>query len=83
VALEAPVPWRRRRPPTDASRARQAAAESLDTARTERSRQQGLADDERHSVIAPLRRIREKNHLAELFIETIERGRRDSGPSSG
>jgi hypothetical protein len=84
VALEAPVRWRRDRPPSAASRAREAAVASLSTARTERDRQKGLADTEHHEVVAPLRRMREQNHLAELFIGTLERGRRrDSGPPAG
>lgn len=83
MAVEAPVRWTRRRLPTDASRAREAAAESLSAARTERTRQQDLADAEHHEVVAPLRRMREQNHLAELFMRSLERGRRDSGPAAG
>lgn len=83
MAVEVPVRWTRRRLPTDASRAREAAAESLSAAETERARQRGLAEAEHHEVVAPLRRMREKNHLAELFIATLERGRRDSGPAAG
>jgi hypothetical protein len=79
VAVEAAVRWRRNRPPTDASRARQDAAESLASARDERDRQQGLADSEHHEVVTPLRRMREANHLAEMFMRTLEGRRGDSG----
>lgn len=80
AAVEAAVRYRRNRPASDASRAREAASKSLDAARTERDRQQGLADSERHEVIVPLRRMREHNHIAEMFLDTLERGRRrDTG----
>lgn len=83
MTLEATVRWRRSRLPTDATRARQAAAQSLSAAAAERDRQQGLADAERHEVIVPLRRIREHNHVAEMFLKSLERGHRDSGPARG
>ena len=74
MTLEAaPVRFRRSRMPTDALRAREAAAESLAAAAAERDRQQGLADAERHEVIVPLRRIREHNHLSEMFLRSLER----------
>lgn len=75
--------WRRSRPLTDASRARVAAARSLSTASAERDRQQGLADAEHREVITPLRRMREANHLAEMFRQSLERGDRDTGPAAG
>lgn len=78
----APVRWRRNRPPTDGSRARTAAAESLRTANAELARQRGVAAAEHSDVVLPLRRIRERNHVAELIAGMIERGHRDSGPAT-
>lgn len=83
AALEAPVRLRRNRPPTDASRAREAAAEARTAAEIERDRQRSLAEAEHHEVIAPLRQMREHNHLADLFLRSLERGRHDSGPAAG
>ena len=36
--------------------------------------QQAAASAEHRDVLAPLRRMREKNHIAEDFIELIRRG---------
>jgi hypothetical protein len=82
VITEAPVRWRRSPPAGDAAGARVAAARSLNVAETERDRQQALAGTERQHVVLPLRKMREENHLSELFMKTLDgKRRRDRGPA--
>lgn len=54
-----------------------AAAEALMSrheAEAELGRQRGMAAAEHRDVLGPLRRMREKNHIAEDFIDLIKRG---------
>jgi hypothetical protein len=56
-----------------------AAAEALvsrERAEAELQRQRAARDAEHEDVLTPLRRMRERNHLAQLFIETIQQGHR-------
>jgi hypothetical protein len=53
------------------------AAEALmsrEAAEAELGRQQASAAAEHREVLAPLRRMRERNHIAEDFIDLIKRG---------
>lgn len=43
-------------------------------AEAELRRQQAAASAEHRDVLAPLRRMRERNHIAEDFIDLIKRG---------
>ena len=54
-----------------------AAAEAImsrEAAEVELGRQKAAMSAEHTEVVAPLRRMRERNHLAESFIESIRRG---------
>jgi uncharacterized membrane protein YqiK len=56
-----------------------AAAEAIisrERAEAELERQRATAHAEHVDVVAPLRRMRERNHLAEMFIRTIQEGYR-------
>jgi hypothetical protein len=56
-----------------------AAAEAVisrEQAEAELQRQRDARDAEHEDILTPLRRMREKNHLAELFIRTIQEGHR-------
>jgi hypothetical protein len=56
-----------------------AAAEAMmsrEAAEAELVRQKAAAHDEHRDVVAPLRRMRERNHLAEMFIRSIQEGYR-------
>lgn len=47
---------------------------SREKAEAELGRQRDAAAAEHRDVVAPLRRMRDRNHLAEMFIRTIEEG---------
>lgn len=66
----------RRRPPDKdgALAASAAAAASRERAEAELGRQQAAASAEEHQVLGPLRRMRERNHIAEDFAAHIRRG---------
>jgi hypothetical protein len=68
--------FRRKDParPDPAGAAARAAGASREHAETELERQKSAAHAEHAEVVAPLRRMREKNHLAEMFIATIREG---------
>lgn len=69
-------PWRHVQapdPPDPAVPAAEAVA-SRERAEAELGRQQAAMSEEHRDVLAPLRRMREKNHIAEDFIELIKRG---------
>ena len=69
------MPFRRKRPPADG--ALTAAAEAIvsrEQAEAELARQKAVASSEQNHVLAPLRRMRERNHIAEDFAEAIRRG---------
>jgi hypothetical protein len=51
---------------------------SREQAEAELERQKSLRDAEHLDTLMPLRRMRDKNHLAEMFIRTIEEGYRRS-----
>lgn len=56
-----------------------AAAEAIvsrERAESELARQKQAAHTEHRDVVAPLRRLRERNHIAEMFIATIQEGHR-------
>jgi hypothetical protein len=63
-------PWRRRRR-DGAESAKAAASESLEQARDDLAAQRAAAIREHRDVILPLRRMRERNHIAEQFIRSI------------
>lgn len=58
----------------DPSGAAAEAVVSREQAEAELVRQRATAHAEHRDVVAPLRRIRERNHLAEAFLETIREG---------
>jgi uncharacterized membrane protein YqiK len=67
----------RRRRRTGGSQAAAAdAVVSREKAEAELERQRALRDAEHLDTLTPLRRMRDKNHLAEMFIRTIEEGYR-------
>jgi hypothetical protein len=47
-------------------------------AEAELGRQKDARDAEHRDILTPLRRMRDKNHLAEAFLATIEEGYRRS-----
>jgi hypothetical protein len=54
-----------------------AAAEAIisrEQAEAELQRQKDARDAEHHDILTPLRLMRERNHLAEMFIATIREG---------
>lgn len=67
--------WRRKPPvlPDPASAAAEAVV-SREYAEAELERQKAVAHTEHTEVVAPLRRMRERNHLAEMFMRTIQEG---------
>jgi hypothetical protein len=66
---------RRRHPKRDAAAAAGAeAATSRERAEAELGRQQAAADDEQRQVLGPLRRMRERDHIAEDFADLVRRG---------
>ena len=50
------------------------AVASRERAEAELGRQRDARAAEHRDVVAPLRRMRDRNHLAEMFIRTIEDG---------
>jgi hypothetical protein len=67
--------WRRR--PAKRNGALAASAEAVASrkqAEAELGRQKAAASAEEHHVLAPLRRMRERNHIAEDFADLIRRG---------
>jgi uncharacterized membrane protein YqiK len=65
---------RKRRPVNGALTAAAEAIISRERAEAELARQKATADAEAHHVLAPLRRMRERNHIAEDFAAAIRRG---------
>lgn len=61
--------------PDPASAAAEAVV-SREYAEAELERQRAAAHAEHAEVVAPLRRMRERNHLAEMFVRTIQEGYR-------
>lgn len=58
-----------------------AAAEAVvsrERAEAELGRQKDARDAEHRDILTPLRRMRERNHLSEAFLRTIEEGHRRS-----
>jgi hypothetical protein len=63
---------RPRRP--DSAGAAVDAAASLQRAEIELARQRAVASAEEHHVLDPLRRMRERNHIAQDFMDHVRRG---------
>jgi hypothetical protein len=58
-----------------------AAAEAVmsrEQAEAELGRQKDARDAEHRDILTPLRRMRERNHLSEMFVETVREGHRRS-----
>jgi hypothetical protein len=52
------------------------AVTSRERAEAELGRQRDARDAEHRDILTPLRRMREKNHLSQAFLRTIEEGYR-------
>jgi hypothetical protein len=65
---------KKRSKPNGALSAVAQAVASREQAEAELERQKTMASTEAHHVLAPLRRMRERNHLAEDFADAIRRG---------
>jgi hypothetical protein len=67
---------KKRSKPNGALSAVAEAVASKEQAQAELARQRAAAHTEHRDVVAPLRRMRDRNHLAEMFIQTIQEGYR-------
>jgi hypothetical protein len=59
---------------TESAGAAQKAAASRERAEDELARQKAAASAEEHHVLDPLRRMRERNHIAQDFVDLVRRG---------
>jgi hypothetical protein len=65
---------RKRKPVNGALTAAAEAILSREQAEAELARQKATAASEQHHVLDPLRRMRERNHIAEDFADFVRRG---------